>query len=237
MTALLAWAQTDIGLVRETNEDSFICQPPLFLVADGMGGHVAGEVASRLAAETIAKYTATAAGSDYRKLLVEAIGKANGLIHQMAADNSDCAGMGTTVTAAYIIGPKLYWGHVGDSRLYLLRAGELRQLTEDHSLVGELLKKGSITPEEALQHPHRNILTRAVGTAERTQVDTGSLALAAGDRLLLCTDGLTNMVDDEAIKAVLAESGDRAAAELVDKAKAAGGFDNITAVVVAYGVD
>lgn len=235
---MLAWAQTDIGMVRETNEDSFVCQPPLFLVADGMGGHVAGEVASRLAAETIAKHiAASAAVADYRKLLAEAIGKANTLIHRMALENSDYAGMGTTVTAAFITGSQLVWGHVGDSRLYLLRAGELRQLTEDHSLVGELLKKGSITTDEALQHPHRNILTRAVGTNERTKVDTGCLALAAGDRLLLCTDGLTNMVDDEAIKTLMAADGDGVADELVSKAKAAGGLDNITALVVAYGGD
>lgn len=203
-----------------------------------MGGHVAGEVASRLAAETIAKYIAAATDeTDYHEMLTEAIGQANGLIYQMALNNSDCAGMGTTVTAAYIADSELYWGHVGDSRLYLLRAGELRQLTEDHSLVGELLKKGSITPAEALLHPHRNILTRAVGTGEKIKVDTGSLTLLTGDRLLLCTDGLTNMVDDEAIKAILAGDNENAAVELVNRANAAGGLDNATVVVVAYGAD
>lgn len=235
---MLAQAQTDIGMVREINEDSFVCQPPLFLVADGMGGHVAGEVASRLAAETIARHFAAAGPeSEYTEALAEAISQANALIFRMARKNSDCTGMGTTVTAAFIDGHQLFWGHVGDSRLYLLRDGELRQLTEDHSLVSELVKNGSITAEEALTHPHRNILTRAVGTDDHIKVDTGGLTLEAGDRLLLCTDGLTNMLADDEIRAVLAGEGQAAAAELVRRANAAGGLDNVTAVVVDPGAD
>jgi Serine/threonine protein phosphatase len=240
VTVLLAHALTDIGKVRETNEDSFVCQPPLFVVADGMGGHVAGEVASKMAAETIGGHFAAARDSAApQALLSEAIVQANRLIFQKARDNSECAGMGTTVTAAIVDGKMLYWAHVGDSRLYLLHDGALSQVTEDHSLVEELVKKGTITPAEALLHPQRNILTRAVGTGEQVKVDTGSLALAAGDKVFLCTDGLTNMVADGDIAASLGAEGDGAAQlnALVAKAKGAGGLDNITAILICVGAD
>lgn len=235
---MLAHALSDIGKVRDTNEDSFVCKPPLFVVADGMGGHVAGEVASRMAAETVCAQFAAAAGrTEPATLLRQAIAMANELIFRMAQEDNSRAGMGTTLTAAFADGAVVYWGHVGDSRLYLLRGGELTQVSEDHSLVGELVKNGSITADEALTHPHRNILTRAVGTGDKVIVDTGSLALEAGDKLLLCTDGLTNMVADADIAAVLSQEGDGAAllAKLVDKANAAGGLDNITAVLVNFG--
>ncbi len=234
---MLAYALSDIGKVRETNEDSFVCKPPLFVVADGMGGHVAGEVASRVAAETVCAQFAAAGTTSPEKLLRQAITAANEIIYRMAQEDSSRAGMGTTLTAAFVDGAVVYWGHVGDSRLYLLRGGKLTQVSEDHSLVGELVKNGSITAEEALTHPHRNILTRAVGTGDKVIVDTGSLALEAGDRLLLCTDGLTNMVADADMAALLSQEGDGAAllARLVDKANAAGGLDNITAVLVDFG--
>ncbi len=234
---MLAHALSDIGKVRETNEDSFVCRPPLFVVADGMGGHVAGEVASRMAVETVDSGVAAVNGAEPLALLTEAITRANGLIFRMAQDNSDCAGMGTTLTAALAVGSRLYWGHVGDSRLYLLRGATLAQITEDHSLVSELVKKGSITPSEALNHPHRNILTRAVGTADQVKVDTGSLELAAGDKVLICTDGLTNMVSDDEIATILGGDGDGAAllATLVAKANDAGGLDNITTILISCG--
>jgi len=236
---LLAHALTDIGKVRDTNEDSFICRPPLFVVADGMGGHVAGEVASRMAVETVSSCFDGLRDAEPQALLSKAIAQANRRIFRMAQENDGYAGMGTTVTAAFVEGGRLYWGHVGDSRLYLLRAGELKQITEDHSLVGELVKKGNISAAEALLHPHRNILTRAVGTGEHVKVDTGSFALLPGDRVLLCTDGLTNMVADEDIAATLQQGGDGAAllAGLVAKANAAGGLDNITAIIVDHGTD
>lgn len=234
-----AYALTDIGKVRETNEDSFVCRPPLYVVADGMGGHVAGEVASRMAVEAVGKCFDARAGAEPQVLLRKAITVANKRIFGLAQEDEDCAGMGTTVTAAFVEGTQLYWGHVGDSRLYLLRAGKLSQVTEDHSLVGELVKKGNITPDEALQHPHRNILTRAVGTGEQVLVDTGSFGLLPGDRVLLCTDGLTNMVTDEEIAAALSQGGDGASllAGLIAKANAAGGLDNITAILVCHGMD
>lgn len=235
---MLAHALSDIGKVRETNEDSYVCQSPLFVVADGMGGHVAGEVASRMAAEAVRAIVASATGGkEPTALLSEAITAANEQVYRLAQEDSERAGMGTTLTAAFVEGSVLYWGHVGDSRLYLLRAGELSQVSEDHSLVSELVKKGSITAEEALLHPHRNILTRAVGTSDRVKVDTGSFALADGDTVLLCTDGLTNMVTDGDIAAALSRDGDGAAllAQLVAKANEAGGLDNITAILVCFG--
>ncbi len=232
-----AHALSDIGKVRETNEDSFVCRPPLFVVADGMGGHMAGEVASRMAVETVGNAVAAGDGAEPQALLTQAITQANQLIFRMSQDNSACAGMGTTVTAALAVGMRLYWGHVGDSRLYLLRGDTFAQITEDHSLVSELVKKGSITASEALLHPHRNILTRAVGTADQVRVDTGSLDLAAGDKVLICTDGLTNMVSDGDIAAILRrdDAGTALLAMLVARANDAGGLDNITAILLSCG--
>lgn len=237
---LQSHALTDIGKIRETNEDSFVCRPPLFVVADGMGGHVAGEVASRMAVETVdACFAARQQDEAPQELLSQAITQANKLIFTMAQEDSERAGMGTTVTAALVSGTQLFWGHVGDSRMYLLRAGKLSQVTEDHSLVSELVKKGNITAEEALQHPHRNILTRAVGTGEQVKVDTGSLELQAGDIVLMCTDGLTNMVTDEELAATLGQGGGGPdlLATLLAKANEAGGLDNITAILIICGAD
>jgi len=203
---LLAHAKSDIGKVRETNEDSFLCLPPLFVTA---GPEI---------------------------LLERAVIEANSLILQLAQEKSECAGMGTTVTAVIVDGSKVYWSHVGDSRLYQLRAGHLSQVTEDHSLVSELVRSGSIDKEEAFHHPKRNILTRAVGTDEQVIVDSGIAEWFAGDKLLLCSDGLTNTVRDEEILAVIGSgaSGDAAVNELVAMANNAGGFDNITLILVQH---
>lgn len=235
---MLAYAKSDIGKVRETNEDSFVCMPPLFIVADGMGGHVAGEVASRMATDAIRKYfTGGAQATRPELLLKQAIDHANSLILEFSRNKSGCAGMGTTVTAIYADGTKLYWGHVGDSRMYLLHNGKLLQVTEDHSLVGELVRSGSITPEEALTHPQRNILTRAVGTNEQLKVDCGVTEWTEGDKVLICTDGLTNMVMEQEIYASLVAnlSGEEVLEKLFELANAAGGLDNITAILVQNG--
>lgn len=231
---MLAHAQTDIGKVREINEDNYICSPPLFAVADGMGGHVAGEIASQIATTTLlTHFAATEQKSDPGRRLEAGILQANEEIYRMARDKSECAGMGTTVTAAYFDGDRLCWGHVGDSRLYLLRNGALTQLTEDHSLVSELVRSGSINAEEALVHPHRNILTRAVGTGETVKVDAGTLEIKPGDKYLLCTDGLTNMLRDDTIREVVdTHSPEQAAELLISQANAAGGLDNITAILI-----
>lgn len=236
---MLVQAKSDIGKVRETNEDSFICKPPLFVVADGMGGHVAGEVASKTAVDTMVKLINARAGSqDAEFLLEQAINEANGVVFHLAQQNEEYAGMGTTVTAVYIDGAKVYWGHVGDSRLYLFRDDHAFQITQDHSLVGELLRSGGISEAEALTHPKRNILTRAVGTDEYLSIDTGSFDWLKGDRLLLCTDGLTNMVPDAEIFKLIIEGGDdrvKVVDCLIDKANDAGGYDNISVILVANG--
>jgi len=231
---------SDIGLVRETNEDSYVCEPPhLFAVADGMGGHVAGEIASKLAATTLRNYIKEN-GEEYQheELLKQAINQANTSIYQLAQSKEEYNGMGTTVTAVYVDGNTLSWGHVGDSRLYLLRDGEFSQITNDHSLVWELVQSGNITKEEALTHPKRNMLTRAVGTSCLIKIDTGVIQWEPGDVLLLCTDGLTNMVSEQDICQLIKNEEDSISSiveKLVSQAKHAGGFDNITTILLKNG--
>lgn len=237
---MLANVISDIGLVRETNEDSYFCDPPhLFIVADGMGGHVAGEIASKLAVTTVINYIRENCGdATPESLLNQAITQANTSVYQMALSKDVFNGMGTTITAVYIEGEIIYWGHVGDSRLYLLRNGDLCQITSDHSLVWELVQSGNITKEEALVHPKRNMLTRAVGTSCLVAVDTGAILWQPGDIVLMCTDGLTNMISEQDIyKLIKSEECDFDSIldQLVAEAKSAGGFDNITAILLKNG--
>lgn len=233
-----AYVKTDVGLVRENNEDSFVFAPPyLFVVADGMGGHAAGEIASTLAAQTVAAYVTEHQGQlEPEQMLAEAIRAANTKVHQRAQMQETFAGMGTTLTAVYVVGEVYYWGHVGDSRLYHWQTGGLSQVTQDHSLVGELLQSGSITKEEASRHPKRNILTRALGTSCLIEVDTGHGQWQPGECLLLCSDGLTGMVEEAVIAQQLNQvklHGEAALDSLIGLAKEAGGVDNITAIVLA----
>ena len=237
---MLTHAISDIGLVRETNEDSYIAEPPhLFVVADGMGGHVAGEIASQLAATTVRRYIEENVGDiNLEILLKQAIDQANTAVYQLAQSKEDFNGMGTTVTAIYIENGIVYWGHVGDSRIYLVRNRELSQITNDHSLVFELVQSGNITKEEAKSHPKRNMLTRAVGTSCSIRIDTGMIRWEPEDQLLMCTDGLTNMVSEQEIcKGINDPEGDFTSIleNLVDKAKSAGGFDNITTILLKNG--
>lgn len=234
---MLAHVISDIGLVRETNEDSYICDPPhLFIVADGMGGHVAGEIASKLAISTVNSYIQEHVGKDNLEILLkDAIIQANTSIYQMALSKEEFSGMGTTVTASYIDGDTIYWGHVGDSRMYLLRNGKLNQLTSDHSLVWELVQSGNITRDEAYVHPKRNLLTRAVGTSCLITVDTGFVQWKPGDIVLMCTDGLTNMVSEQNICTLMQRTDCEISSiveQLVNQAKDAGGFDNITVILL-----
>jgi serine/threonine protein phosphatase PrpC len=242
---LLAHVISDIGLVRETNEDSYVCDPPhLFVVADGMGGHVAGEIASKLAVTTVNGYIQEHVGKDNPEVLLkQAITQANTSIYQMALSKEEFNGMGTTVTALYVDGETIYWGHVGDSRIYLLRNGRLNQITNDHSLVWELVQSGNITRDEAHVHPKRNMLTRAVGTSCLITVgtsclitvDTGFVQWKPGDIVLMCTDGLTNMVNETEICALLQSKDHDIVSilnQLVTQSKDAGGFDNITAILL-----
>lgn len=235
---MLAFAQSDIGMVRKTNEDSYVClSPHLFVVADGMGGHVAGEIASNLGTNTIREYIEKIPPpAEWEQSLKEAIVQANTTIYRMAQAKSEYQGMGTTVTAVYLDNEEIYWSHVGDSRLYLIRENMLHQITNDHSLVWELMQNGSITSEEAQVHPHRNILTRAVGTSDTLCVDSGRFLWQSGDNLLLCTDGLTNMLSEEKILSICLQpsSPQTIINTLIDQARQAGGYDNITAILLQY---
>ena len=227
---------TNVGLVRETNEDSLIEIPPAtYIVADGMGGHAAGEVASQLLIQTAQDCMQQCGAACDEACLVNIILRANKAILKEADRHPQYAGMGTTATLFHREGENGCWAHVGDSRLYLLRDGALQQVTRDHSLVEDLVQNGSITEEQARSHPRRNVLTRAVGVDAEVEVDKGVLPLRGGDHLLLCTDGLTNMLTDERICEILQDAsiGDKADA-LVNEAIKAGGLDNITAIVVEY---
>ena len=225
-----AGVATHVGQVRSGNEDAYLIEPPLYAVADGMGGHRGGEVASQLALTTIAE--------SFRKgaePFAEQVQAANRAVFERSGADRAVAGMGTTLTAAVIRGDLAHLVHVGDSRAYLLRAGSLRQLTDDHTLVNRMVKAGEITPAEAEVHPHRNVLVRALGTEPDVPLDEQDVGLLDGDRLLLCSDGLTGMITEEQIQAILgATEGvpQEAADRLVTAANHAGGVDNITVVVL-----
>jgi protein phosphatase len=227
--------KSDAGRVRRRNEDAFVLDPPLFAVADGMGGAQAGEVASRLAAGAFREYR-DADALEPEERLQAIIQEANRRIYERARADAEVSGMGTTVTAALLTGGRVIIGHVGDSRAYRLRDGRLEQLTEDHSLVGDLMRSGRLTQEEAEAHPQRSVITRALGTDSHVDVDTIVVEAAPRDVFLLCSDGLTTMLPDEVIAGTIeaAASVDEAVRELVRSANRGGGEDNIT--VVAFEV-
>lgn len=228
-----AGAATDAGMVRAGNEDAFLVAPPLYVVADGMGGHRAGEVAARLAVTTLSTRTPEIASGGLDALL-DAMDEANGIILRSSQEDERLRGMATTCTAAVVRGRVARIAHVGDSRAYLFHEGLLTQLTDDHSVVAQLVREGYLTPDEAAVHPRRNVIMRALGSVDDVEVDTAEAILDAGDRLLLCSDGLTNCLNDGTISALLGDGRDaQAAAErLVERANAAGGQDNITVVLV-----
>ncbi|HWD09749.1 MAG TPA: Stp1/IreP family PP2C-type Ser/Thr phosphatase [Actinomycetota bacterium] len=220
---------TDVGLVRSNNEDAYLVAPPLFAVADGMGGHRAGEVASAEAIETLAAQ----AGHDTDSL-VAAVHAANEAVFARATDNPALTGMGTTITAMLSTGGSVQIVHVGDSRAYLLRGGRLRRLTQDHTVVDRLAREGKISPADVEHHPQRSVLERALGVGPDVDLDVQLIDIHPGDRLLLCTDGLTSMLEDDGIRSVLLNEREpqSAAQRLVDEALQAGGKDNVTALVV-----
>src|SRR4051794_5116153 len=224
------WHGTDVGRARQGNEDSYFVQVPLFVVADGMGGAQAGEVASELAVEAFHGGLADGAALEE---LVRRIREANRRIHDMSRSHSELQGMGTTCTATYVAEDEVVLAHVGDSRCYLLRDGELKRLTRDHSLVGELMDRGKLTEEQAEVHPQRSVITRALGVEGDVQVDTERIAARSGDVFLLCSDGLTSMVREPNLMPVLERAGslEQAGRQLIDAANAAGGRDNITVVL------
>jgi serine/threonine protein phosphatase PrpC len=223
---------TDAGRKRRRNEDSFVREPPLFAVADGMGGAQAGEVASRLAAAAFREFH-EADELEPEERVAAIVQEANRRIYERARSDAEASGMGTTITAALVTGVGVAVGHVGDSRAYRVRRDGIEQLTEDHSLVADLVRSGRITPEEADTHPQRSVITRALGTDLEVDVDTFTVEAEPGDLFLLCSDGLTTMVDDEAILEIIASSDtlEQASKALVKTANRAGGEDNVTVVL------
>jgi protein phosphatase len=229
---------SDTGRKRRRNEDSYVVAPPLFAVADGMGGAQAGEVASKLAAAALEDTDPGTISGPER--LVSLIQEANRRVYERASSDPTTSGMGTTMTVALVENGGVTIGHVGDSRAYLIREGRLEQLTEDHSLVNELLKSGKLSREEADLHPQRSVITRAVGTDPDVDVDAFVVDVSVGDIFLLCSDGLTDMVGDADILE-LAERHhddlDRMTKALVSAANRGGGEDNITVIAFAIAED
>jgi protein phosphatase len=227
-------AHTDVGLRRRGNEDRFAvdAQLGLSLVADGMGGHSAGQVASALAATSVVGALHERKGGDASpaEKLRGAIEDANRAIYSAARQHQEYSGMGTTVVALLVEEGRAAIAHVGDSRAYRVRAGRIRQLTDDHSIVGELLRRHEITADDAREHPHRHVLTRALGVRGHVQPDLAELTLSPGDLFVLCSDGLTNHVEDHEIAKVVSEASDLEAgcAALIELANRRGGEDNIT---------
>jgi serine/threonine protein phosphatase PrpC len=226
---------THPGRRRRHNEDAYVLEPPLFAVADGMGGAKAGEVASSLAAAALKENNGGTGGEERVTALIQ---EANRRVFRRANEDRDAAGMGTTMTVALVEDNRVAFGHVGDSRAYLIRAGKIEQLTDDHSLVAELVRGGKLTPEEADTHPQRSVITRAVGTEPDVDVDTFTIEPEPGDLFLICSDGLTDMVDDETILRAVEENRSNlevAAKALINAANKQGGEDNITVVFFEVG--
>ena len=237
-------ARTDRGLIREINEDSFNViegcaeAPYAFIIADGMGGHNCGEIASRAAVEYISNCIANETGrflpvegreAELKKLVVDT----NSEVYKRSLESPEANGMGTTLTMVLIKGSVMTVAHVGDSRLYMVRDRKMKQLTEDHSYIEELVKKGSLTRKEAENHPRKNIITRAIGCMPELEVDILSLTIEKNDIFILCTDGLTNMLgEDEIYEAVKDNDPNAACSLLVEAAKRQGGEDNITIIAI-----
>lgn len=224
-------SRTDIGCVRDHNEDSLIVAPPLYVVADGMGGHAAGEVASEIAVSVLEQQAPAHPDGEQLERAVE---EANREVILAQHDGRGREGMGTTVTAAMLEDERLVIAQVGDSRAYLLHRGHLQQLTRDHSLMADMIEAGQLTPEEARFHPNRSVITRALGSDPLMRPDIFELNVEAGDRLLICSDGLSGMLRDPEIENTLRRVRDpqRCASQLVNEAITAGGHDNVTVIVV-----
>jgi PPM family protein phosphatase len=228
---------THPGRKRRHNEDSYVVEPPMFAVADGMGGAKAGEVASGLAAAALKE--ADTDGRNGEERVTQLIQEANRRVFRRANEDREASGMGTTMTVALVEDGRVVFGHVGDSRAYLIREGSIEQLTDDHSLVAELVRSGRLTPEEAEAHPQRSVITRAVGTEPDVDVDTFTIEPEDGDLFLICSDGLTDMVDDGTIIDAIGryrDDLDEAAKALVGAANRVGGEDNITVLFFELGL-
>lgn len=235
----MKWSQiTEVGLVRPGNEDSLLISPDLgfFMLADGMGGHNAGEVASQQALKYLEQKVRMLLpkADDVGKMLVEALQETNAFLYQMACQDSELEGMGTTVTACLVQNNEALIVHVGDSRAYLLKGDSITQITQDHSLVGELVKNGDISEELAQVHPRRNVLTQAVGVFPEVSADLYRLQLQRGDLILLCTDGLTNHLNRLQIQNIVSDASslEQAVRNLTAAALEQGGTDNISIILI-----
>lgn len=244
---MIVGAVSDIGLRREDNQDSMFASSeedfPLFIVADGMGGHKAGDIASCMAVEGIVKYLKNHhnkfnSEESLKILIRKAVEYVNRKIYLKSFEVPECLGMGTTITLAYIHKSKVFIGHVGDSRAYLIKKRKIKQITVDHTLVNELIKNGSITPAEAVNHPQRNMITRALGTSCDIEMDFYIIDIKRDDVFILCSDGLSNMVGEDTILDVINENTNNNMKEicnsLVELAKDNGGKDNITVIGIKF---
>lgn len=239
----MAFAKTDIGKVREINQDYYYISSPedsirLYILADGMGGYKGGEVASKLATESARNYIYDNFGQtekqrdDILKLVKDAMIYANMVVYEKSKQEKDLASMGTTLEVCLIYNNKAYTGHIGDSRIYRIRKGIMRKLTKDHSYVQQLVEDGTITREEANIHPKKNMLTKALGCTPYVEPDIRARNFEKSDILIMCSDGLSNMVKDEEICKTVISSPSTATEELVKKANESGGYDNITVVII-----
>ena len=220
------------GLVRQRNEDRFYANGPLLIVADGMGGYTGGEYASTMVVDTIVEVV-QAAPEITTAVLERAIQKANHMVYEKSKTYKELAGMGTTAVVAYLPDSLLYWAHVGDSRLYHYDKSGLQRLTNDHSMVQQLVEAGTITEEEVIHHPKRNMLTRAIGVYDKVEVDTGMIEVHEQERILLCSDGLSGYIEESRIAEVLSEESNesRTLEDLVQLVYDAGARDNVTIVL------
>ena len=238
-----AFAKTDIGKERKVNEDFYYISKPedkinLFILADGMGGYNAGEVASKMATESVKDYIQEhfeenkSTKEEIEELLRDAIEYANTVVYKKAQSKKDLNGMGTTLDVCLIYNSKIYIGHVGDSRVYRIRKNFMRKLTKDHSYVQTLIEDGKITKEEALTHPKRNMLTKALGCTQKAEPDVYTKTFIKDDIILMSSDGLTNMVKENDIYNIIRENKEHATENLVRQANDNGGYDNITVVII-----
>lgn len=231
---------TSVGKIRALNEDAFYVAPLannslLAVVADGMGGHNAGEIASNEAINVI-RDVATENEHEAKEVLIEALNSANSTVYKMSQDKTALSGMGTTITACLISDEKVTAAQVGDSRLYLVRDGKIIQVTKDHSLVEMLIENGTITRDDAKHHPQKNVITRAIGTDSSVEADIYEFSITKGDIILLCSDGLVNMVEDEKILSIIKKTRkfEQTADKLIHEAENAGGNDNITVILIKF---
>ncbi|HHV18254.1 MAG TPA: Stp1/IreP family PP2C-type Ser/Thr phosphatase [Thermoanaerobacterales bacterium] len=238
--------KSDIGKVRLNNEDAFYLPqqgefPQLFIVADGMGGHQGGEIASKMAVKEVSSYINSHLAKDcdnrkVKRIMESSIANANNKILSISLENDELLGMGTTITMALLYNGRLYIGHVGDSRAYRIREDHIEQLTKDHSLVWQLVEQGRLTMEETKTHPMKNVITKALGTDEFIEPDIHEFDFKNNDIIVLCSDGLTNMLDNNCIKNIVCSlEPEQAAQKLIEKANLQGGEDNITVGIIKVG--